>query len=160
MGKIAGKYGDFWSKVEKQEDGCWLWKGSCNKDGYGMVKINKKGKKAHRISYEQFYGTIPEKLYVCHHCDIPNCVNPDHLFLGTQFDNMKNMRDKKRDNYVFGEKHSSKLTNNQVLEIVELLKEGKSECYIANIYKVCQATIGHIRVGRTWTKITGIIKTG
>jgi hypothetical protein len=84
----------FWRKVRKT-DGCWEWTASFRGLGYGQIKVNQKMLYAHRVSWEMANGPIPDGLCVLHHCDNPPCVNPDHLFLGTQADNM---RDKVRKN--------------------------------------------------------------
>lgn len=73
---------DFWENVEKT-DTCWLWTGSQNYDGYG----NFYGKRTHRLAYELTYGRIPKGFYICHTCDRPRCVKPEHLFLGSPSDN-------------------------------------------------------------------------
>jgi len=78
------------------ESGCWVWVGTCSKSGYGIIKINNKLRPAHRISYELYRGIIPEKMFVCHHCDIPSCINPNHLFIGTQKDNISDCIKKNR----------------------------------------------------------------
>lgn len=75
----------FWAKVEKTE-GCWEWTGSKSRKGYGQFNEGR----AHRVSWEMHNGPIPEGMFVCHHCDNPPCVRPDHLFIG---DNAANMRD-------------------------------------------------------------------
>lgn len=69
--------------------GCWLWSGGIIPDGYGTVYVDKKTKYAHRVAYETAKGPIPTGLYVLHKCDTPACVNPDHLRVGTQSDNMR-----------------------------------------------------------------------
>lgn len=81
-----------WRRVEKT-DGCWLWTGGVNWKGYGRLGGGKPGSKwresAHRLSYRLTYGSIPEGMHVCHRCDVPRCVRPDHLFLGTNTDNVR-----------------------------------------------------------------------
>lgn len=86
----------FWSKVKKTKT-CWIWI-STNKvpRGYGMLKRKGRHHYAHRFSYEMHYGTIPKGLQVLHRCDNPSCIRPDHLFLGTQSDNMKDASKKGR----------------------------------------------------------------
>lgn len=71
--------------------GCWLWTGTENGHGYGQMSVNNKGRMAHRYSYELHVGAIPPGMVVCHSCDVPLCVNPAHLFLGTQKDNIRDM---------------------------------------------------------------------
>jgi hypothetical protein len=86
----------FWAKVEKS-DGCWEWTGARLRRGYGRIRVTRQRQMlAHRMSWELAYGPIPEGLYVCHHCDNPPCVRPDHLFLGTNSDNMVDAHQKGR----------------------------------------------------------------
>ena len=104
--------------IKKDENGCWLWTGGTRGPGYGRIKISGRSMQAHRVSYEHHVGKIPEGMLVCHACDIPGCINPSHLFLGTQKDNLADMIKKGRSNYARGEGHgSSKLTDRQALEI-------------------------------------------
>ncbi len=77
----------FWRKVEKT-DTCWLWRGSTFRQGYGQFKINGKNLQTHRVVYEWTFGPILPGFLVCHRCDVPLCVRPDHLFLGSVRDNV------------------------------------------------------------------------
>lgn len=88
---IMSPFDRFMSKVSRQqsESGCWLWMASCNQDGYGKFSINRKELGAHRASWQLMRGPIPSGELVLHHCDVPRCVNPEHLYLGSQADNMR-----------------------------------------------------------------------
>ncbi len=92
-----GSFSDrFWSKVEKTA-GCWLWTGSKWKNGYGAMTIApRKRVRVHRFAFELMVGPIPSGMMVCHSCDVKNCVNPSHLFLGTNEDNQKDSVKKRR----------------------------------------------------------------
>lgn len=84
----------FWRYVEKGSS-CWLWIGYTTSKGYGSFRYGDRRLglrvRAHRASWQLHFGPIPDDLFVCHHCDVPNCVRPDHLFLGTHQDNMSDM---------------------------------------------------------------------
>lgn len=92
----------FWRRVERVESGCWLWRGSLDGGGYGQISTAQgfAPAKAHRVSWEMRNGPIPDGMVVCHTCDTPACVNPDHLFIGTQQDNMRDCSRKNRINPV------------------------------------------------------------
>lgn len=94
------------------ESGCWLWTQTVDKDGYGVLAYRVAGKKAtvraHRASFMAFVGEIQRGLFVCHKCDVPGCVNPSHLFLGTALDNTRDMIRKGRDGYRKKETHCTK----------------------------------------------------
>lgn len=79
----------FWNNVIKNPEGCWGWRAYKDPNGYGQMSVMGKLQRAHRISYTLHYGVIPKGMMVCHKCDNPECTNPDHLFLGTNADNMR-----------------------------------------------------------------------
>lgn len=117
----------FWSHVDKspREDGCWLWTAYRDKDGYGQTTLNRVNTRSHRASYLFANGAFDFKLEVLHKCDNPQCVNPEHLFLGTQQNNMDDMFSKGRANKSRGESHVNHvLTDAQVIEIVRLYAQG------------------------------------
>lgn len=79
---------------------CWEWQGGKNNVGYGMIRDEHGMRTTHRVSYEEHKGNIPKGMCVCHSCDNPKCVNPDHLWLGTKKDNWQDMINKGRNNFV------------------------------------------------------------
>ena len=137
-------------KCEKTD--CWNWIKYKNKDGRAQCYfIGNKTLNASRVSYIAFKGNIPEGLLVCHICDNPSCVNPEHLFIGTNKDNADDKVNKNRS--ACGEKISTKLKNEMILEIRELSKNGMTQQNIAKKYNVCQTTIGSIILRKTWKHI-------
>lgn len=87
---------NFLAKFPRPETGCWNWTAGKDRQGYGILKLNRSMKKAHRVSYEYYVGPVPEGLLVCHNCDNPTCVNPTHLFTGTHQDNNQDKVNKGR----------------------------------------------------------------
>lgn len=138
----------FWSKVAFTES-CWLWMHTTNKSGHGRVGLGKKLFQTHRISWNLFNGSIPEGLCVLHKCDVPNCVNPSHLFLGTKLDNAVD-RDSKGRGLKGNKVHTSKLTPEQVLEI---RKASGSFAEIGRRFGVSPPTISGIIKGKYWKHI-------
>ena len=133
--------------------GCWLWIGSSDPDGYGSIYLNRKERhRAHRISYKAFNGDFDSNLLVCHQCDVPSCVNPDHLFLGTHQDNVKDMDKKGRRALKQGELNPShKLSNDQVNAIRSLLSSGVNQYDIAKLYSLSQSAVSNIKRGKAWS---------
>jgi len=128
-----------------KETGCVEWQKARSND-YGKVTINYRQERAHRISYEINIGPIPDGMFVLHHCDNPPCINPDHLFLGTQADNCADMANKDRSTR--GERNpQAKLTGEDVTSIREM---NGSNIQIAKNFGVCQATISNIKARRSW----------
>lgn len=138
----------FWSHVTKTESGCWEWKGCRIKGrGYGIVKRfvdgKKKYRKVHRVAYELAIGPVPEGLMVCHHCDNPPCINPEHLFAGTGSDNMSDCVKKGR----YKSPAKAKLPKDVRMEVRRLAKEGKTQMWLANKFGVSQTTIWRTKNG-------------
>ena len=146
----------FMSHVSPEPNsGCWLWAGSVNNSGYGMFcREQGKAGSAHRISYEIFCEPIPEGLHILHRCDNRVCVNPEHLFFGTNQDNIADMVQKGRQRVLKGEEiGNSKLTEKQVREIFAQRGQ-KPQRAIAVEYGVARQTIKDILKGKTWKHIT------
>lgn len=143
----------FLSKVIKKENGCWEFN-KLDKQGYGYLCFNGKAERAHRFSYKMLVGEIPDNIFVCHKCDNPSCVNPDHLFLGTPADNTQDMLKKKRDNPQRGSKSSnSKLTEEQVIFIKELIRNGEKYSTIAKKFNVSAGAISLIANNKNWKHV-------
>lgn len=152
----------FWKFVDKcGEDECWNWIGGIGKGGYGLFWINELHADVHssRASWMIHYGDIPDGMFVCHHCDNPACVNPKHLFLGTNKDNMQDMIAKGRRVKCFGTKHGNhgtncwenKLSPEQVREIRHKYSGGGTSMYkLAREYGVGYSTINYLINRRNW----------
>ena len=143
----------FHNRIIKDEGGCWLWNGRKSKSGYGMITDKGKERLAHRLSYELYKGSLSNK-FICHSCDRPECVNPDHLWEGTAKDNAQDMSRKGRVNKTRkarGSRHvCAKLTEADVFMIRELHKGGEGLRDMALHYAVSVTTIYDIVKLRTW----------
>lgn len=171
----------FYSKVKKTDE-CWLWLGAKSPRGYGDFWNGEKIERAHRWIYRQTFGAVDNK-FICHKCDNPSCVKPDHLFAGTHEDNMNDMAKKKR-HHIYsselnkrkligrllkstngkrlnGEKHGcAKLSNKDVIDIIRSFKWITSRKTNADIlakkYNVSKATIRGIINGDNWSSLSKI----
>lgn len=145
----------FMSFVEKT-DGCWEWRGARHPAGYGVFSINNKAHIATRVAHSLFKGDIPKGMFVCHSCDNPPCVNPDHLWLGDAQDNMSDMVRKGRykpRSLPCGEKHhAAKITAEDAAYIKSSKESRRSLC---KRFGVSIGTISNIRVGNTWAATLG-----
>jgi hypothetical protein len=138
----------FFDKVKKT-DNCWIWTASVNKQGYGALSIGKKQIRAHRVSYMLFKGQIPDGMHVCHSCDNPSCVNPDHLWIGTPKDNAKDCLMKNR--FPIGQRAGrAKLTEHEVIMIRRATIVGKA---IAKKYNISLEQVYNIRQRRSWKHV-------
>ena len=141
----------FWSKVNKTET-CWLWTGCCYmRGGHGKVSIDGKTMLAHRVSWLLAGNTIPDELIVRHKCRSKNCVNPEHLEIGTFADN--NGADRRRDETdIIGHRNPNvKLTAEQVLQI--RARSTENQRLLGEEFGVKQAAISKIILRKTWTHL-------
>lgn len=131
--------------------GCWLFKGPYTSFGYGKFRVLRKHLTAHRASYETFVGPIQEGLFVCHRCDVPRCIRPEHLFLGTPLDNMQDMVAKGRART--GPRGArAKLSLEAADEIRAMRDSGATCATIAVKYGVRPVTIRRVLSGRVWAR--------
>ena len=138
----------FKSKYRIDESGCWIWIAGCV-DGYGRFHIDRKPIQAHRASYLLNKGHIPPGLLVCHSCDKPKCVNPEHLFLGSNRENSADMVSKKRQ--AKGEKHGMhKLTEQQAIAIKA---SAGTQLEVSKRFGVDRSLVGYIRRGVVWSHL-------
>lgn len=166
--------------IPEPTSGCWIWTASLGSTGYGQFHDGERVVKAHRFSYSTYIGTIPDGMHVLHRCDQPLCVNPSHLFIGTNADNVADMvakgRQQRADSHWsalrpetvprgdahYSRRHperaqrgerigNSKLTDAQVAEIRSI--QGETQRSIAAHYGVGQSQISEIRRGKAWTHI-------
>lgn len=136
----------FWDKVDKSGD-CWEWTACKNNAGYGNFKIGGRVVNASRFVLSLEGVEAPDGMCVCHHCDNPGCVNPDHLFVGTYSDNMYDMHSKRRHH-----KEPKALTKDQARVIRKVFQRtpGTGQSRLANYFGVSQTTISRVLRGKIW----------
>ena len=141
----------FQSKYEVDDNGCWIWTAYKLPGGYGQIQVNRRTTLAHRFSYEKFRGPIPKGYCVCHTCDTPSCVNPFHLFVGTQKDNVRDMLRKGRGGDNRGaSNNNSKLTQD---EVALIRRDDRRQVDIAQTYGISQAHVSVIKRGLSWAHV-------
>lgn len=168
-GRVSGSFDDKY--LVNKETGCHEWIAAKNKNGYGLTAYKGKSIQAHRLAWTIKFGEIPSGMFVCHKCDNPSCCNPDHLFIGSAYDNCQDMISKGR---AFYQKQSvirgfentkrsrtnpdgssnSKLKIKDVIQIKKRLLEGEPHSSIAKSYAVSKSTITSINTGNRWSFVT------
>lgn len=133
------------------ETGCWIWTAGLDGKGYGQIQFEGRVHRAHRISYILHKGAIPNGLFLCHHCDQPLCVNPEHLFPGTHQDNMRDRDRKGRCNPKRGEaNYNARLSLEQALEIRQ---STGTQLMVAKEYGISAGHVWRIRQGISWPEL-------
>jgi hypothetical protein len=163
LGKRTPLQERFWLHLERGAD-CWEWQGNKTMAGYGTIR--RTGKTggimyAHRLSWEIHYGAIPPGAVVCHRCDNPPCVRPDHLFIGTQADNMADMYSKGRcqphgpENPIRGSAHKlTRLSDEQVREIRTMYStRAADQRSIASLFGISQSSVSAIVLRKRWSHL-------
>lgn len=135
--------------IPEPNSGCWLWTGACDRKGYGKVQVSGVAWYAHRASFALHRGPIPDGMHVLHKCDTPACINPNHLFIGSNAENHLDKIAKGR--HSFGSKNGQhKLTEAQVADI---LADQRTQQEIANCYGVHRSTISLIKLRKKWKRV-------
>ena len=129
---------------------CWIWRGAKHRQGYGNISFNKKNQLLHRVAWQIYKGDIPGNLLVCHKCDVTSCCNPEHLFLGTQQDNVDDAVTKKKFEKRAKLKRRNKLNYEQVQEIKKLHSLGSTRKELREKFSVGETCIAKILTGVSW----------
>lgn len=131
--------------------GCWIWTALLNEHGYGLLYVSgDRNRLAHRVSWEMHKGPIPDGHGVLHRCDTPACVNPDHLFTGTQKDNLSDCSNKNRN--AFGARHKGAKLNDE--QVIDIRTKRISQSQFAKLYGVSFQHISGIQRGKYWPKVS------
>lgn len=144
----------FWSNVSMQDGTCWAWTGPRSSDGkYGVIAHDGRNFRTHRVSYALNHGYVPPRKVVRHQCDNGLCVNPDHLLIGTQLDNVRDRDSRNRRIAPWGESNGqSKLTEEEVAQILDAHSKGENQVQLGKRFGVDRATVGRIVRGQSWLK--------
>lgn len=144
--------------IPEPNSGCWLWEKRLNKKGYGVLYINGKSTLAHRACWEETFGDIPKGMLICHRCDVPACVNPEHLFIGSHSDNMADMARKGRGCRLAlvhrkGNTHQVRLSDSIVSSILLAGLSGASLSTVAATHHTSKTSVWNIIHNKTWRHV-------
>ncbi len=140
--------------IPEPNSGCWIWAGTDFKQGYGTISWEGKNRKTSRLAYWAWNGDIPEKMFVCHSCDTPQCLNPKHLFLGTPAENAQDCARKKRFPDRRGSKNVSSVMDDRLVKAIkEMSRLGLSGAHISRVIGVSDTTVNRVISGRSWSHI-------
>ena len=142
---------DFYS-ISEPNSGCLLWAGYADTLGYGKLKVKNRMLFAHRVAWEQVNGPIPAGMIICHKCDVPSCINPAHLFLGTHSDNAADRVRKGRQSNARLRGALNGRARLTIKEVTAIRSDVRGQRAIAADYGVCQSHVSRIRSGDrgTW----------
>lgn len=142
----------FYARVQRTES-CWTWTGKTDKSGYGVFYKDGGDFRAHRVAYAIGNGVGPGTMFVCHRCDNPRCVRPDHLFLGSNRENTADRHAKGR-SAKGSSSGAAKLTESDVAAIRAALRGGAKQVDMAIRFGITQANVSEIARGKTWRHVT------
>lgn len=132
---------------------CWLWSGVRDTSGYGMIKDGPNHRKSNRIAWELYRGPIPDGLQVLHRCDVRHCVNPDHLFLGTNTTNVIDRTVKGRSNRPLGERHPHAKLDDATVRAIRRAPTRAAAMALSVALNISPHTIDDVRYGRSWKHV-------
>ena len=145
----------FWSKVNRTApNGCWEWAGPRNRDGYGHFQAGGRSVRAHRFSREMDAGPIPAGLCVCHRCDNPSCVRPDHLFVGTQAENLRDMHAKGRGRFPRGQDNGRSKLDEVSVRFIRALRGKVPQRRLASMCGVSKTLVVLVQRREVWEHIS------